>query len=168
LIGVRYEALGKYVPNFRYYKIIENEFSPGSKKEIKSINVAMFRLEQAGAKDVSKYALRLTKILMKEANPELRKDFKLWLNQLIRGYGIEASEANKIIDRLEAGDMTLLEATIKKNLETAKTEGEEKGKIEIAKNLLERGVDIKIITESTGLSEAKIKSLAKRPTKDAA
>ena len=113
---------------------------------------------------------------MKEANPELQKDFKLWLNQLIRGYGIKASEANKIIDRLEAGDMTLLEATIKKNLETAKTEGEEKGiekgiekgKIETAKKMLDRNMDIRTISEITGLSEAKIKSLAKKPTKKAA
>ncbi|HOT77692.1 MAG TPA: Rpn family recombination-promoting nuclease/putative transposase [Candidatus Wallbacteria bacterium] len=168
LIGVRYEALGKYVPNFRYYKIIENEFSPGSKKEIKSINAAMFRLEQSGAKDVSKYALRLTKILMKEANPELQKDFKLWLNQLIRGYGIKASTANKIIKNLEVGDVTLLEATIKKNLETAKTEGEEKKTIEMAKKMLDEGIDISAIARVTGLSEAKIKTLAKKPTKKAA
>ena len=176
LIGVRYEALGKYVPNFRYYKIIENEFSPGSKKEIKSINAAMFRLEQAGEEDVSKCALRLSKILKKEANPELKRDFKLWLNQLIRGYGISGKEVNKIIKELEAGKMTLLEATIKKNREKAKNEGriegEEKGAekkaIDAAKVLLERGIDIKIISESTGLSEAKIKSLAKKPTKDAA
>ena len=176
LIGVRYEALGKYVPNFRYYKIIENEFSVSSKKEIKSINAAMFELEQAGEEDVSECALRLTKILTKEANPELKRDFKLWLNQLIRGYGISEKEVNKIIKELEAGKMTLLEATIKKNREKAKnegrsegrSEGELKGKTEVAKNLLERGVDLKIIAESTGLSEAKIKTLVKRPTKDAA
>ena len=172
LIGVRYEALGKYVPNFRYYKIIENEFSVSSKKEIKSINAAMFELEQAGEEDVSECALRLTKILTKEANPELKRDFKLWLNQLIRGYGISEKEINKIIKELEAGKMTLLETTIKKNREKAKNEGRsegaEKKTIEVAKNLLERGVDIKIIAESTGLPEAKIKTLAKRPTKDAA
>lgn len=172
LIGVRYEALGKYVPNFRYYKIIENEFSPGSKKEIKSINAAMFRLEQAGEEDVSKCALRLSKILKKEANPELKRDFKLWLNQLIRGYGISGKDVTKIIKELEAGKMTLLEATIKKNREKAKnegrSEGEEKKAIEVAKNLLELDVEISKIIKATGLSEAKIKSLAKRPTKDAA
>jgi len=184
LIGVRYEALGKYVPNFRYYKIIENEFSLGSKKEIKSINAAMFRLEQSGAKDVSKYALRLTKILMKEANSELRKDFKLWLNQLIRGYGVKTSMANKIIKNLEVGDVTLLEATIKKNVEKAKTEGRAEGRVEgkaegraegaekkaidAAKKMLELGDDVKKISIVTGLPEAKIKTLAKRPTKDAA
>ncbi len=39
---------------------------------------------------------------------------------------------------------------------------------EMARKLLEHGVDIKIISESTGLPEAKIKSLAKKPTKKAA
>ena len=176
LIGVRYEALGKYVPNFRYYKIIENEFSVNSKKEIKSINAAMFELEQAGEGDVSECALRLTKILTKEANPELKRDFKLWLNQLIRGYGISEKEINKIIKELEAGKMTLLEATIKKNREKAKNEGrseginegEQKKAIEAAKKMLELGDDVKKISIVTGLSEAKIKSLAKKPTKKAA
>jgi len=60
--------------------------------------------------------------------------------------------------------MTLLEATIKKNFK----KNEEEVNIKTAKNLLERGVDIKIISESTGLSEAKMKSLAKKPTKEAA
>ena len=155
MIGVRYEALGKYVPNFRYYKIIENEFSPKSKKEIKSINAAMFRLEQAGVEDVSECALRLTKILTKEANPELKRDFKLWLNQLIRGYGISGKEVNKIIKELEAGKMTLLEATIKKNREKAVNEGEVKGaekerakRDKIIKNLRKLGVSEDKIEEA--------------------
>jgi len=172
LIGVRYKTLDKYVPNFRYYKIIENEFSPESLKELESINAALFRAEQAGTDEVSECALRLTEILKREADPELQRGFRPWLYNFILGHGIKASEANKIIDRLEAGDMTLLEATIKKNREKAINEGEERGAekkaIDAAKVLLERGIDIKIISESTGLSEAKIKSLAKKPTKDAA
>ena len=168
LIGVRYEALGKYVPNFRYYKIIENEFSPGSKKEIKSINAAMFRLEQSGVKDVSKYALRLTKILMKEANPELQKDFKLWLNQLIRGYGIKASTANKIIKNLEVGDVTLLDATIKNNIEAAKEEGKNEGAAkERAKAVRERNKIIKNLRD-LGVSKEKIDEAIRRAEKEAA
>ena len=53
----------------------------------------------------------------------MKRDFKLWLNQMIRGYGVKTADVNKIINRLEAGDMTLLEATIKKNLEKMKKEG---------------------------------------------
>jgi predicted transposase/invertase (TIGR01784 family) len=164
LIGVRYKTLDKYVPNFRYYKIIENEFSPESLKELESINAALFRAEQAGTDEVSECALRLTEILKREADPELQRSFRLWLYNFILGHGIKASEANKIIDRLEAGDMTLLEATIKKNREKEKIEG----KLEIAKNLLELDVEISKIVKATGLSEAKIKSLAKKPTKEAA
>jgi len=68
--------------------------------------------------------------------------------------------------------MTLLEATIKKNREKAKnegrSEGEIKGKIDVAKKMIDKGMDIQTIIEVTGLPEAKIKTLAKRPTKDAA
>ena len=168
MIGVRYKTLDKYVPNFRYYKIIENEFSPESLKELESINAALFRAEQAGTDEVSECALRLMEILKREADSELQRGFRPWLYNFILGHGIKASEADKIIDRLEAGDMTLLEATIKKNREKEKIENELEVKLVMAKKFLELGVDIKIISESTGLSEAKIKSLAKRPTKDAA
>ena len=44
----------------------------------------------------------------------------------------------------------------------------EKGKIETAKKMLDKGMDVQTISELTGISEAKIKSLAKKPTKKAA
>ena len=46
--------------------------------------------------------------------------------------------------------------------------GIEKGKIETAKKMLDKGMDVQTISELTGISEAKIKSLAKKPTKKAA
>ena len=118
--------------------------------------------------EVSECALRLTEILKREADPELQRDFRRWLYNFILGHGIEASEADKIIDRLEAGDMTLLEATIKRNREEILNEGEIKGKIEVAQKMLEEGIDVSTIVRVTGLPEAKIKSLAEKPTKEAA
>jgi len=168
LIGIRYKALDKYVPNFRYYKIIENEFSSESLKELESINAALFRTEQASVDEVSECALRLTEILKREADPELQRDFRRWLYNFILGHGIEASEADEIIDRLEAGDMTLLEATIKRNREEILSEGEQKKALEVAQKMLEEGIDVSTIVRVTGLPEAKIKSLAEKPTKEAA
>ncbi len=49
-----------------------------------------------------------------------------------------------------------------------KLEGKLEGKIETAKKMLEDGLDVSAIAKYTGLSEAKIKSLAKKPTKEAA
>ena len=52
---------------------------------------------------------------------------------------------------------------LKNSLDTAKEEGIEegieKGKIEVAKNLLENNVSIEIITKSTGLSKEQIDRL---------
>ena len=48
---------------------------------------------------------------------------------------------------------------IKNSLDTAKEEGKIEGKIEVAKNLLENGVDIEIIINSTGLTEKEINEL---------
>ncbi len=50
---------------------------------------------------------------------------------------------------------------LKNSLETAKEEGKVEGKIEVAKNLLENDVDIRIIAESTGLTEKEINELKK-------
>ncbi len=182
LIEVRYEALGKYIPNFAYYKIIENEFSQESLKELKSINASLFRLEMAGDKEIGKCALRLTRILKKEANPELKRDFRLWLNQLIRGYGIKPKEVDKIIDELEAGKVTNLESNIKKIKKESEEKGIEKGIVkgveigtertrkeerakaakerkEIARKMLLRGDNVSDVAEITSLSEAEIKKL---------
>ena len=147
LIGIRYKALDKYVPNFRYYKIIENEFSSESLKELESINAALFRTEQASTDEVSECALRLTEILKREADPEPQRDFRRLLYNLILGHGIEASEADKIIDRLEAGDMTLLEATIKRNREEILSEGEQKKALEVAQKMIDKGMDIQTTSE---------------------
>ena len=193
LIAVRYKALEKYVPNFRYYKIIEREFSNTSLEELKSINAAMFRLDKAGENDLGECALRLTKLLKKEANMELQQDFKLWLNQLIRGYEIKEKDIQKIVKAFEEGNMTIFEYNRKKEREEREKEREECEKLlkkeyeerekereelfkkerekereEIVLGLLEDGVDIKIIAKRTGFSETKIKSLFKKITKKAA
>ncbi len=50
---------------------------------------------------------------------------------------------------------------LKNSLETAKEEGRQEEKIEVAKNLLKRGVDLGIIMNATGLSEEEINKLKK-------
>jgi len=168
LIEVRYKALEKYIPDFAYYKIIENEFSKRSLEELESINAAMFGIETAKVpKEIGECALRLTQVLKKEANADLTRDFRLWLNQLIRGYGIKKTEATKIMKELEEGKMTNLESNIKKMKEEAAKEGEIKVKIETAVKMLNKNMDIKTISEITGLSETEIKKL-KATTKKAA
>jgi len=46
---------------------------------------------------------------------------------------------------------------IKQGLEQGKKQGELKAKIETAKKLLKKGIDIKIIVEATGLSKKELK-----------
>ena len=46
--------------------------------------------------------------------------------------------------------------------------GMRKREEEMAKKMLEEGIEVSTIIRVTGLSEAKIKSLAKKPTKKAA
>ena len=50
---------------------------------------------------------------------------------------------------------------IKNSLDTAKAEGRAEGRAEVAKTMMEKGMDVKIIASLTGLSEEEIKSLTK-------
>ncbi len=68
---------------------------------------------------------------------------------------------------LEEGKMTNLESNIKKMKEEAEKKGELKVKNETAIKMLNKNMDIKTISEITGLSEAEIKKL-KATTKKAA
>ncbi len=189
LIEVRYEALGKYIPNFAYYKIIENEFSQESLKELKSINAALFRLEMSGEDDFGECALRLTRVLKREAKGELKRDFRMWLNMMLRTYGIDENEIDKIIDELdgrhrdskfgkaefqkplssdrrESDKVTNLESNIKKMKKESEEKGVEigieKGKLEVAIGLYEDGVNPEIILKRTGHTVKEIKEELKR------
>ena len=51
---------------------------------------------------------------------------------------------------------------IKNSLDTAKAEGRAEGRAEVAKTMMEKGMDVKIIASLTGLSEEEIKSLRKQ------
>ena len=51
---------------------------------------------------------------------------------------------------------------IKNSLDTAKAEGRAEGRAEVAKTMMEKGMDVKIIASLTGLSEEEIKSLTKK------
>jgi predicted transposase/invertase (TIGR01784 family) len=48
---------------------------------------------------------------------------------------------------------------MKNSLDTAKEEGKIEGKIEIAKNMISKGMEISLISEITGLTEKEIKEL---------
>lgn len=50
---------------------------------------------------------------------------------------------------------------IKNSLDTAKAEGRAEGRAEVAKTMMEKGMDVKIIASLTGLSEEEIKSFSK-------
>ena len=52
-----------------------------------------------------------------------------------------------------------IERGIKQGIKQGKIEGQREEKLEIAKNMLTEGMDIKIITKITGLSEKEIKAL---------
>jgi hypothetical protein len=67
--------------------------------------------------------------------------------------GLEEGKKQGIKQGLEQGK----KEGIKQGLEEGKKQGELKAKIETAKKLLKKGIDIKIIVEATGLSKKELK-----------
>lgn len=59
----------------------------------------------------------------------------------------------------EAIEELMIEDAEQRGMEKGKAEGLAEGKLQIARNLLVEGMDVKVISKATGLSEEDIKKL---------
>jgi len=153
LIESPIKSLKKYIPKFEYYKICENEIDKNELKKLDNLVSVLFELECSDIEESSEIIKKIIKILKKDIIPvELQNNFSRWIKA--------ASFLNKInidISKLDESEVNTMLATQirqleEKALERGKLEGIEKGKSETAKKLLECGVDIRIISNTTGFS----------------
>jgi predicted transposase YdaD len=106
----------------------------------------------------------------KEIPPEVKmpKVYEADITDLIAPFkekwkreGLEEGKKQGLKQGLEQGKKQGLkqglEQGIKQGLEEGKKQGELKTKIETAKKLLKKGIDIEIISEATGLSKKELK-----------
>jgi predicted transposase/invertase (TIGR01784 family) len=166
LIDARHISLKPYIPEFKYYKILENEFSAKSLRELDSLSAALFQLENATELNINKVVSKFISILEKELDSELKRDFIIWLKEKFRRMklNIKANTIDELKEALPMFETRIMKAFEKVKLE-GKTEGEHKSQLEIARNLLDV-LDIKTIAEKTGLSVEEVKKL-KTPKKAA-
>jgi len=158
LIDARRISLKPYIPEFKYYKILENEFSAKSLRELDSLSADLFQLENATELNINKTVLKFISILEKELDSELKRDFIIWLKEKFRKMKLNI-KANTIDELKEA--LPMFETRIMKAFEKVKLEG----KLEDARNLLDV-LDVKTIAEKIGLSIEEVKKL-KAPKKSA-
>ena len=92
-----------------------------------------------------------------------RKEIDEYFNKRMLDYEIK-NAINKGIQEgmekgIEKGIQEGMEKGIEKGIQEGMEKGIEQGKIEIAKNLKKSGIDIKIISDNTGLSIEQIEKL---------
>ncbi len=166
MIDARHISLKPYIPEFKYYKILENEFSSKSLRELYSLSAALFQMENATESNINNAVSKFISILEKELDSELKRDFIIWLKEKFRRMklNIKANTIDELKEALPMFETRIMKAFEKVKLE-GKTEGEHKSQLEIARNLLDV-LDVKTIAEKTGLSVEEVKKL--KPPKKAA
>jgi predicted transposase/invertase (TIGR01784 family) len=154
-----------YIPNFRYYKIAENEFSGETLSGIKNILSAVFYLENSDMNDVSNEIKNIVSLIEREKPQELRL-FRKWIKHFFYGNDEISDKIETSIKEIEeVKDM--LSTTLKKRdkiqFQYGIEQGIEKGKrekaIETAIALLKDNMPIDKIADITGLSAEEITKL---------
>ena len=163
LIDISFPSLRSYIPHFKYYKIAENEFSKESLKKINNLVASLFLIEQSNIEELTDIIAHVVKILAKEINKELRRDFGLWMRAAMktRGLDIDLTKLNELEVRpmLSATLEKFKKDNYKKGIEKGIEKGRKEEKFFIAKNMLTLKLSLGAISKATGLSLDEIKKL---------
>jgi predicted transposase/invertase (TIGR01784 family) len=173
LIDIPYQSIRRYLPHFRYYKIAENEFTKESLMEIRNLVSRLFLIETSRINELSDIIEDVIKILHKEVNKELQRDFGLWVRGILRKKQIdldlteldEMEVRPMLIANLERFEKEVYEKGIQEGIEKGIQEGIEKGIeegiISSVKKLLMKGFSDKEIIDLLEVNKDVIEKLKK-------
>lgn len=152
----------RYIPNFYYYKIIENEIPKEILLKIHNAISMVFYIETSSAEEIKEELQSLFELLKGE-HPELIKLFSSWFNNLLETSGYDIAGMRSGIEKLENLEevRTMFTTALKKHEEKYEQKGIQKGMLEAAKRMLVKGFEIELIVEITGLSRDIINGLKK-------
>lgn len=146
----------KYIPSFEYYLIVEKDIPDEVLDKLHNLVAAVVYLEKQNDEQKLQEAIEKVIDYIKDEDIIDIKMFTVWITKMFKAE-INQKDIDKIKDIKEAKSMlTLLAEKMKKN---ERKEGKIEGKIETAKNMLDRGYDKKEISEITGLSIEDIEKL---------
>lgn len=157
----------KYIPDFRYYKIAENEFSKDFLFKIKNSVSALFYTENSVKEDLIS-EIRILVNLLRSEKPEELSFFINWFKYMFKDRedlveeikGID--EVNKMLrSSLKKYSKELISEGMEKGLQKGLEKGIKKAKLETAAALLGRKMPEKDISEVTGLTLEEIRRLKK-------
>ena len=155
----------RYIPNFSYYEIAENEISKETLLEIHNFMSAIFYVEISTPEQIKSEIMSIIGLIERE-RPDLIKLFRLFINNLFKTSNYNnIEEVNQEIDNIMEVK-TMLTAAIERMKQEIREdvikEMSEKfveTKIETAKRMIEKGLSLDLVIEYIGLNEEEIKKL---------
>lgn len=155
-----------YMPQFRYFKIAENELSQESLLAMRNIIGALFLVDTSDRERLAPLVRELVD-LFKEEQPEVYKPFVRWLYSHfadpVPEWVTEISQLTEVptllATTIKKWEKDLIQEGLHKGKLERKREGKLEGKREIARNLKRKGLSLTEIAEVTGLSVEEILTL---------
>ncbi len=151
----------EYIPQFRYYKLAENEISMEKLEKMNSLVSLLFQVENLNLEETSEKAKELVqKLLGKDREDALT--FKEWLTYY---YKETEHPLRREIDVLKEVEGMLAEnireqqkTWVKMGRQEGRNEGREETLTEIVRRMNANGLKFDIISKATGLSEKEIQA----------
>ena len=155
-----------YIPDFKYYKIAENEISKDTLLKIKNFVAALFYVENSTPETVAEEIKEIVEMLSTD-HPEEMTLFKNWLKYIFKA----GDEILEYIEHIEEGK-TMFATALKKHDEIMIQQGMQQGvqqglqkgihenRIDIVSRMLKKNFAIEQIAEITGLSIDEIKQIS--------
>ena len=151
-----------FIPQFRYFKIAENEFDAHQLLAFKNLIGALFLVETTSPDELAEVFKQLGSLLEQE-QPEVYRAFLSWLNTFF-----SKPVPDWVTEQLDTKEApTMLATTLNKwkqelvqqGLQQGVYEGEKRKAIATAKKLKEKGLSLQEIAEVTGLSIEEVQKL---------
>lgn len=152
-----------YIPDFKYYKIAENEVSKETLLKIKNFVSALFYMENSTPDTVTEDIEEIVGMLNKD-HPEEMELFKNWLKYIFKA----DREIIEYIERIQEGK-TMFATALKKHDEILIQQGMQQGmqqgiiqsRTDVISRMLKKNFAIEQISEVTGASVEEIAIIAK-------
>lgn len=151
--------LETFYPDFKYFKIIENDYSHDDLLKIKNIVSALFLLETHEKEQYATLIGELEELIARE-NAQTTALFAQYLKHMLNNEKITPdmyTVVKNVSNKKEAKSM--LVTTLQNIKEEGRQEGRHESAFETARKMLDKGLVIELIAEVTGLSDEQIHEL---------
>ena len=155
--------LGTFGLDFQYFLIAENQYSQEALLKIRNIVSTLFLTESHYDLDVLE--VELLNLFSSETDRQAVSLFLNWFRQLAFHGRIESGDYQSLEsiyqneEEVKTMLVTALERERQRFFQNGLREGEQKGRIETAKAMLAKGMEITLIAEITNLPEAQLLQL---------